>query len=822
MICALLWIVSSLFLSTGMATPGITIRIWDIQVSPADLPQLDPGQAPNDIAVVPTLDLNSPADFLGHENTFYLLADADLAISEPGVYEFQLNSDDGSELWIAGTRVIDNGGLHAAKKVEGRIALDVGQHPIQIKFFQGTVDAVLQLFWKPPLQTDFVIVPETALKTNLPTSLPTSPGPKSIVREKSPRLPGHGSKLEGLHSGMDALHSALPELDGHVTGMAMSKDDSLLLLTDQGSLWRVTPPERSNVKASMKRIAEGLDDPGGLVVADDGIWIIQREELTRLRDLNADGVIDEYAAISTGWPVTGHDSGTARGLMPVGDDFLVMLTKTSEQASEHRGTLVRISRDGSWDLVGDGLLEPTGFSSGSGHGPAIIDQAASTGVLPMIPNVRDLSGQGVRLPAGASPRSAMWLESGPWKDQLLVVDGGGHGIRRVAFDQHDNGFQGAVFRVSQGLGDSIDHIMGGPEDQIWLVSHDDRGPRLSRLEMHRHLFQMESIEAYANGLLVRFSDSVEPLIASEPSAWFIMMESLNGANGRNAMDRVVVDRATVLADGRSVFIGTDDLNDGSLLHLQLVGPWSSQAGRRLHSNEAWYTMNEVPLRNMVPASTPRMDGHNRLTPMQEAEGWTLLFDGESMDHWRGFGKDHFPEEWTIRDGQLIRTQPSGDIITREQFDDFELSLDWKVEPGGNSGVFFNVASDIGNAVYHTGPEMQLLDNQGHPDGGSPLTSAGSNYALHPPLWDVAAPADSWNRSRLVVRGDAVEHWLNGVLIVEYRLGTPEWRRRVEDSKFRSMPQYGSRQSGHIALQDHGEKVSFRNIRIRRLEMGDSE
>ena len=815
MMFSFLWIIASLFLTTGIPTPGITIRIWDIKVSPVDLPQLDPGQHPNDVAVVSTLDLTSPADFLGHEDTFYLLADADLTISEPGVYEFQLNSDDGSELWIAGTRVIDNGGLHSAEKAVGRIALDIGQHPIQVKFFQGTVDAVLQLSWKPPLKNSFVIVPESVLKTNLPAALPTSPGPKSIVREKSPRLPGHGSRLDGLHAGMDALHAVLPELDGQVTGMTLSSDGSLLLLSDQGSLWKVAHSELSHGKVAMKRMAEGLDDPGGIVLADDGIWVVQREELTRLRDLDDDGVIDEYSAMATGWPVIGHDSGRARGLLPVGKDFLVMLTKSSEQASEHRGTLLRISRDGSWDIVGEGLVEPTGFANGSGPGPVIIDQGKHSGIMPLLSDVQDLSGQGVRLPEGASPQSAMWLQSGPWKDQLLVVDAAGHGLRRVAFDQHDDGVQGSVFRVSQGLGNRIDHIMGDPEGNVWLVSHDDRGPRVSRLQTFRHLFQMESIEACENGLMIKFSDPVEPLVASDPSAWFVMMESMDEGSGQQ---RVVIDRATVLSDGRSVFIETDDLRNGTLLHLQLVGPWSNQVGQRLHSNEAWYTMHQVPVRSIVPDSISRMDGHNRLTPMQEAEGWSLLFDGETMDLWRGFGKDHFPEEWTIRDGQLIRTQPAGDIITREQFDDFELSLDWKVEPGGNSGVFFNVASDVGNAVYHTGPEMQLLDNEGHPDGGSPLTSAGSNYALHAPVWDVAAPADSWNRSRLVVQGDSVEHWLNGVLIVEYLLGTPEWRRRVEDSKFRSMPQYGSQRRGHIALQDHGEKVSFRNIRIRRLEM----
>ena len=820
MIFPVVWLASCLCLSAGASSPGLTIRVWNIQVSPHDLPTLQPGERPNDIAVVPTLDLTTSADFLGHEDTFYLLADADLQISEPGVYEFQLNSDDGSELWIAGTRVIDNGGLHSAERAEGRISLDAGRHPIQVKFFQGTMDAVLQLSWKTPRQTVFSIVPESVLTTNLPDDLPTSPGPKSIVRDRSPRLPGHGSKLEGLHAGMDSWQAALPGLDGHVTGMAVSADGSLLLLSDRGSLWRIVIPDSNQDGVDMTRVAEGLDDPGGLVVDTDGIWVIQKEELTRLRDLDDDGVVDEYIVMATGWPVVGHDDGKTRGLQPLGDDFLTMLTRSSDHASEHRGTMMRIARDGSWDILGDGLLSPIAFSNGTGLGPVIIDQDASVGIVPLLTGVDDLSAQGVRLPDGALPNSAMWLDGGTWKNQLLVVDGAGHGMRRVAFDRHDNGIQGACFRVSQGLG-NIDHIMGGSDNHVILVSHDEAGARINRLNMNHHLFQMQSIEAYENGLMITFSDPVDPLVASDPSAWFIVERPMDGSSDQAASRRLLVDQATVLAGDRSVFIEMDDLRSESLIHMQLVGPWSNQVGQLLHSNEAWYTMHQVPGRTRTPDHATRTDGHNRLTPMQEAQGWTLLFDGESMDLWRGFGKDHFPDEWTIRDGQLIRTRPSGDIITREQFDDFELSLDWKVEPGGNSGVFFNV-SDTGDAVYYTGPEMQLLDNQGHADGGSPLTSAGSNYALHPPRWDVAAPADSWNRSRLMVQGDKVEHWLNGVLIVEYFLDSDDWRRRVQDSKFRGMPDYGSRSRGHVALQDHGEKVSFRNIRIRRLGLEASQ
>jgi hypothetical protein len=122
-----------------------------------------------------------------------------------------------------------------------------------------------------------------------------------------------------------------------------------------------------------------------------------------------------------------------------------------------------------------------------------------------------------------------------------------------------------------------------------------------------------------------------------------------------------------------------------------------------------------------------------------------------------------------------------------------------------------------NAVYLTGPEMQVLDNGGHPDGKTPNTSAGSNFALHAPLRDVTRPVGQWNQARLVVNGSHVEHWLNGVKIVEYELWGDDWKARVAASKFKAMPRYGLARRGHIALQDHGDWVAFRNIRIRRIQ-----
>lgn len=206
---------------------------------------------------------------------------------------------------------------------------------------------------------------------------------------------------------------------------------------------------------------------------------------------------------------------------------------------------------------------------------------------------------------------------------------------------------------------------------------------------------------------------------------------------------------------------------------------------------------------------------NALTDAERTAGWELLFDGASLSGWRAYsGGD--PVGWAVSDGMLMRSGPGGDIVTDRDFEDFELSLEWRVEAAGNSGIFYRAA--LGEEwIYHSAPEMQVLDDAGHYDGGDPLTSAGSNYGLHPAPRGVVRPAGEWNEARVVVRGAAVEHWLNETLVVEYELWSPEWEALVQGSKFVEWPAYGRAERGHVGLQDHGDPVWYRNIKIRELD-----
>ncbi len=200
---------------------------------------------------------------------------------------------------------------------------------------------------------------------------------------------------------------------------------------------------------------------------------------------------------------------------------------------------------------------------------------------------------------------------------------------------------------------------------------------------------------------------------------------------------------------------------------------------------------------------------------QGARPWRSLFDGKTTAGWRGYRQAQLPAGWQVVDGALTRVGAGGDIVSVDQFGDFELSLEWKIAPGGNSGVFYRVTEDD-EVMWHTAPEMQLIDDAGYKEKLKPAQKSGANYDLHAPARDVARPAGSWNETRIIVHGQHVEHWLNGVKVVEYELGSADWNRRVKASKFSEYPRYGQARRGHIGLQDHGDGVAFRNIKVREL------
>ncbi|MCI0747451.1 MAG: DUF1080 domain-containing protein [Verrucomicrobia subdivision 3 bacterium] len=212
---------------------------------------------------------------------------------------------------------------------------------------------------------------------------------------------------------------------------------------------------------------------------------------------------------------------------------------------------------------------------------------------------------------------------------------------------------------------------------------------------------------------------------------------------------------------------------------------------------------------------------NQLTEAEKAAGWKLLFDGKTTTGWRGYKMDKMPPGWSVVDGALVRLKGGeggkgagggDDIVTTEEYESFDLQLEWKIVANGNSGVLYHVSEEPVTA-WHYAPEVQILDNGPHKNR-TKTQHAAALYDLYAPSKDTTKPVGQWNHMRVLVNGVHVEHWLNGEKVVEYEVGSSDWKERIAKSKFKDKPKFGTLKKGPICLQDHSDRIEFRNIKIR--------
>lgn len=207
---------------------------------------------------------------------------------------------------------------------------------------------------------------------------------------------------------------------------------------------------------------------------------------------------------------------------------------------------------------------------------------------------------------------------------------------------------------------------------------------------------------------------------------------------------------------------------------------------------------------------------NALSAEEKAAGWELLFDGTSLNGWHTYLKENV-EGWKVEDGLLITEGGNGDIVTDEDFQNFELYFEWNISEMGNSGILFNIIEDEQYAAtYVTAPEYQLIDDNNYPQKLTDKQKSGANYDIHPPKVFAAKAPGEFNESKLIVNNGHVEHWLNGEKVVEYQLWSDEWKAEMMASKFAKMEGYATAKKGKIGIQDHGNLIALRNIKIRKL------
>ncbi len=211
---------------------------------------------------------------------------------------------------------------------------------------------------------------------------------------------------------------------------------------------------------------------------------------------------------------------------------------------------------------------------------------------------------------------------------------------------------------------------------------------------------------------------------------------------------------------------------------------------------------------------------NTLTKKQKKEGWKLLFDGNSTDGWHTFNEDNVSAKWSAKNGVLIFDpevkSKGGDLVTNKEYSNFHLKLDWKISACGNSGIMFNIQENGQEKTYHTGPEMQILDNTCHGDAKYPTHRAGSLYDLIQAQPETENPAGEWNTVDIILDQGHLVFKLNGTQVVETQMFNDQWTEMLANSKFKRWPGFGTFKKGHIGLQDHGDYVEFKNIMIKEL------
>ena len=819
--------------------------------------------------VIPTIDAEGN-DFGPLQERFGLAIEGYINIPAPNNIVFRLASDDGSRMILNGQEIINNDGWHGTEAKDAEMALAKGYHPFRIEYFENGGGQALFLKWRSFDSGEFVTIPATAFVHN------KSHSPENINPfNKGAASPGDQSPLEEVHPSYDLAQARPDDFLPKVGGMDFLPDGRMVVSTwdSEGAVYIVEGAQNGDPsKMSAKKIAAGLAEPLGLKVVDGDIYIMQKQELTRLKDTNGDDIIDQYETVCNAWDVTAnfHEFGfgleykdgyfyaaLATGILPGGASAL--------NQPKHRGNAVSINKEtGAIEFLATGLRTPNGVGLGVDNEIFIADNQGDWLPSSKIVHVEkgdwfgsrsvDFEGTAnlkekkpvVWLPQdeiGNSPTTPLAINDGPYKGQMIHGEVTHGGVKRVFVEKVNGAYQGCVFRFIQGLEAGVNRMVWGPDGALYIGGVGSTGNwqqssklwyGLQRLKYNeKSTFEMLAVRAKSNGVEIEFT---EPLGLNdgwnksdyEIRQWYYLPTKEYG--GPKLDDKALdILSVNVSEDRKKVFLELAGMEADHVVYVHLQKAFVSANNNELWATEAWYTMNAIP-QNQPGFKTvaPPPVAANTLSAAEKAAGWQLLFDGKTTTGWRNYKKETIGTSWVVKNGELIldstqkedgawQAKDGGDIITDKAYENYELRLDWKIANCGNSGIIYNV-NETGDFeyVWQTGPEMQILDNSCHPDAKIETHRAGDLYDMIACKTETVRPANQWNEVRLIINNGKTEHWLNGKKVVEFELFTEEWVAMIAKSKFKDMKGFGTYRKGHISLQDHGDRVAFRNIKIREL------
>ncbi|SEF98403.1 Carbohydrate binding module (family 35) [Nonomuraea solani] len=622
--------------------PGVTLRTYDVQVELNKICTLKAGQTPNVDKLMPTIDWTSDADF-GLTDMFVTEVIGNLNVPSAGTYEFRLTSDDGSRLRIDDTVVITNEGRHAPIAIDGMITLTPGYHALRVDHFEHLYGQQLKLEWKPPGAAGFTLVPTSVLSTDAGVVRVTAPGRKEC--ESGADSPGDGLPLRAVHPDFALTDLRPAGFEPQVSAMDWLPDGRLAIATWGGSgktlgevyLLGNVGGRVSADRVTTKKIASGLQEPMGIKYVDGKLYVSEKSRLVELNDTNGDEVADSLRTVAT-WPFGGNFHEFAFGLLYRDGHFYLNLSvaineggaTTDPQPARNRGTTIKVSKaTGQVEYLAGGLRTPNGIGWGPEDELFVADNQGGWLPASKLVHVKKdrffnhymnpdgpfdnnvVSQPALWLPHNEianSPSTPLLMKQGRFAGQMLFGDVTYGGIQRAYLEKVNGEYQGAVFRLTQGLEAGVNRISLGPDGAIYAGGLGAGGnwgqPGKLTYGLQKltpsgdKAFDILKMRAIEGGFELEYT---EPLSAEtsaslaakyQATQWRYVAASTYGGPKVDE-EPLTITSAEPSARGKIVTLKIAGLKPGRVVHLRSPRPFSSASGQQLWSTEAWYTLNSL-------------------------------------------------------------------------------------------------------------------------------------------------------------------------------------------------------------------------------------
>ena len=816
-------------------------------------------------------------DFHGFEDYFVMQLSGYLEAPEAGTYEFQLGANAGGRLFLNDQKIAEvNYHKDYFATDKGSVELQAGPNPFRVEFYEDVYGSELVVRWRRSGEEDYQEIPESAFTYDLTDIKPTAPGIKEIYEVNAP---GFGASLEGVHPSFEVttvtpegFHKRISDVEMLPNGWAaVSTWDST------GSVYLlegVMQDDPKKIKAHL--FASGLYEIMGLEYVDGKLYALQKWELTELADTDDDMVADEYRVALDDWTASANFHEWAYGLIyrngyfyintniAMGGNGLMNEDGTvdyQEAVQTHdRGKTLKIKKsDWSYEAIAHGYKAPNGIGFGVDGEIFATDNEGHfvpTNKMMHVPqegypfngNEEVLHSLHQEVPefkppvlwmpeneVSNSPSQPVAFNMGPYHENQMVVGDIHHGgLKRMYVEKVGGDYQGAIFRFTQGLDAGVNRLDYGPDGNLYMAQMGGKGDfawqgqccGFQRFSYNgTSTLDMLAVRAKANGMEIEFTEPLRPgdgIYLSDYKVqqfWYETGDDVPEGGVKNDIENLDVLSVNRSPDRKKVFLEIDGMKKEHVIYINIPTPFLSETGHRLWAGETWYTLNNVPeLAGEPGAKLVKED--NQLREEEKKAGWELLFDGETMSDWKKLSGDS-SAGWKVEQGSLVGEGEGSLLMTEEEYTDFVLEFDWSVAPGADAGVFFRVPEEVSpeespsESLPMAGPEMQLIDDQNHPDAeASDMHLSGAVYNMVPSRYKIARPIGTFNTSRLLARGDYVEHWLNGIMVAAYDMGGKAWKEKVQNSQYAE--NFGKKSSGAIAFFVQEGQLSLKNIRIRPL------